>query len=305
MNRKNLYRGTLSRDEAMHRHSTWRCGGRTKYYFEPEDLSDLQLFFENHPALDYAIIGLGSNLLVRDGGFDGVIVSTKKSFSKIKWHDNNRSVYVQCGVPCAQIAKEAAEKDKAGLEFLIGIPGTIGGALKMNAGASGGEIWDFVSEVEIFDKKNGTKSLARDSFAPKYRGLIDDDSWFYSATLKLTSSAKGMGHAVLKNFLKKRKESQPVGKHSCGSVFVNPKGDYAGKLIDVSGLKGFRIGGAVVSNKHANFILNDNKASATDIENLIKVIQKKVFEKTRIHLKTEVKIIGEIKDNLIGGVSNE
>ena len=196
-------------------------------------------------------------------------------------------------MPCAKVAKEAAIKDRGGLEFLIGIPGTIGGALRMNAGAMGGEIWDFVEEVDTINSLGEIKALAKSEFLPSYRHVEGPSTWFMSARLSLPDSANGDGVRRIQSIMAKRRETQPIGKYSCGSVFTNPNGDFAGRLIESCGLKGCRIGGAVVSNTHANFILNDRRASASDIEKLITHIGAIVFGETGIVLKPEVQIVGD------------
>jgi len=280
--------------EPMSRHSTWRCGGSARFFFQPKSLGEIVSYMSNlDDKEDIIWVGLGSNLLVRDGGFSGTVISTTKALKKITWSEDNKSLYVQSGVACARVAKESATRDRKGLEFLVGIPGTIGGALKMNAGASGSEIWNFVEEVETIDSKGEIEVFARSNFFPSYRNIKGPSTWFVSARFSLPESAAGTGLQEIESQMARRRATQPIGKSSCGSVFTNPKDDFAGRLIESCNLKGCRIGGAVVSTKHANFILNDGGASATDIEKLILYMRAIVRKKTGVVLRKEVRIVGK------------
>lgn len=285
--------------EPMSRHSTWRCGGLARFFFQPKNLEEIVSYMSDLDDKDDIIwLGLGSNLLVRDSGFSGTVISTIKALKKVMWSEDNKSLYVQSGVACARVAKESAVRDRKGLEFLVGIPGTIGGALKMNAGASGSEIWDFVEEVETIDSKGRVEILARSNFSPSYRNIKGPSTWFVSARFGLPESAAGTSLQEIESHMARRRATQPIGRFSCGSVFTNPRGDFAGRLIESSNLKGCRIGGAVVSTKHANFILNDGGASATDIEKLILYMRGMVRRKTGVVLRKEVKIVGKAGNGL-------
>ena len=292
-NRAKKFENNIRQFEPMSRHSSWRCGGVADFFFQPQRVDELSSFLrEKNDCVEIIWLGLGSNLLVRDGGFKGFVVSTTKALRETIWGDENKSLYVQAGVSCAKVAKEAAARNRKGLEFLVGIPGTIGGALRMNAGALGFEIWDFVEEVETIDPLGNIKVQKKTEFTPCYRDVRGPARWFVGAKLRTEENFLGDSFKKLQALLQKRRATQPIGKLSCGSVFTNPSGDFAGRLIETSGLKGCRIGGAVVSEKHANFILNENNASATDIERLILHIQDIVKCKTGVILETEVKIVG-------------
>ena len=295
------YQNNIKQFEPMSRHSSWRCGGIADFFFQPEKVEELSIFLkEKSDFVEIVWLGLGSNLLVRDGGFRGFIVSTTKALREIFWRDENKSLYVQSGVSCAKVAREAASKNRKGLEFLVGIPGTIGGALRMNAGALGSEIWDFVEEVETIDSLGNIKVQKKPEFTPCYRDVKGSSRWFVGAKLRVEEKFSGDSFGKLQALLQKRRATQPIGKLSCGSVFTNPTGDFAGRLIEISGLKGSRIGGAVVSEKHANFILNENNASATDIERLILYVQEIVKHKTGVILEKEVKIVGNSMSSSLG-----
>jgi len=295
------YQNNIKQFEPMSRHSSWRCGGVADFFFQPEKVEELSAFLrEKSDFVEIVWLGLGSNLLVRDGGFRGFIVSTTKALREIFWRDENKSLYVQSGVSCAKVAREAASKNRKGLEFLVGIPGTIGGALRMNAGALGSEIWDFVEEVETIDSLGNIKVQKKPEFTPCYRDVKGSSRWFVGAKLRVEEKFSGDSFGKLQALLQKRRATQPIGKLSCGSVFTNPTGDFAGRLIEISGLKGSRIGGAVVSEKHANFILNENNASATDIERLILYVQEIVKHKTGVILEKEVKIVGNSMSSSLG-----
>ena len=275
-------------------HTSWRCGGRAAFFFEPRNLEDLAIFLASFKEKkEIFLVGLGSNLLVRDKGFDGVIISTAKFLNKIRWEQEFSELNVECGVPCAKIARESVKKNMKGLEFFVGIPGTVGGALKMNAGAHGKDTWQYIKSVDVISREGKIETLQKNSFNPSYRKINGQNQWFVKACFHLEKNPKQDGSAKIKEFLSHRKMSQPTGSFSCGSVFINPENFFAGRLIDECGLKGVRVGGAIVSEKHANFILNDKGASASDIEELIELVRHQVHKKTGIKLECEVKIIGK------------
>lgn len=286
------WRGAYRRGESLARHCSWRCGGPADHYFEPADREELQTFLASNGVDPLFWLGLGSNLLIRDGGLRGTVISTA-NLANSEWRDDTH-LYVEAGVPCARIARTAAAQDRAGLEFLAGIPGTLGGALRMNAGALGGETWQFVEWAEIIDRRGDITRLARDEFHATYRHVRQPrPGWFIAALLHVPQSAQGEGNERIRQVLAQRGATQPTGKASCGSVFKNPPGDYAGRLIEACGLKGFRIGGCEVSTVHANFIVNDAGALAADVERMIRHVQATVRDKTGIALETEVQIVGE------------
>jgi UDP-N-acetylmuramate dehydrogenase len=286
----------IIKDEPMSRHTSWRAGGNAKQYVQPGSLSELAEFIATLPEDEEIIfIGLGSNTLIRDGGFDGTVIATQAVMSQLELIDDT-TVYVGAGVAGAKLARFCSKHGLVGAEFFAGIPGLVGGALAMNAGAFGGETWPLVVAVETLNRRGEiTKRLASE-FKYSYRHVEGHkDEWFVSATLKLAKKGTQDNTVDIKQLLAKRAVSQPIGVASCGSVFRNPEGYYAAQLIEQCGLKGKRIGGAVVSEKHANFIINDSNASAADIESLINLVQATVKSETGILLQTEVKIIGDAK----------
>ena len=238
-------------------------------------------------------MGLGSNLLVRDGGIRGTVITTKSRLKTMRRVDEH-VVYVEVGVPCAHVARFCSEQGLVGAEFLAGIPGTMGGALKMNAGAFDGETWRIVKDVETIDALGAVNTKAPQDFSISYRSVKGiDNQWFLSAHLLLQSGDADVSQKKIKGLLEKRAQTQPTNQPSCGSVFKNPDGDYAARLIEHAGLKGFSIGGACVSEKHANFIINTGNAKAADIEALINYIQRKIEDLHGVILQTEVCMVGE------------
>lgn len=295
---KKIEEVTVKDDEPMSRHTSWRAGGVARHYVQAQSLTALASYIA---ALDkdedILWLGLGSNLLVRDGGFDGTVIATQGVMTQLAIVDesgiDDATVYVGAGIASAKLARFCSKHGLVGAEFFAGIPGLVGGALAMNAGAFGGETWPLVIEVETMNRQGEIKRRAASEFEYGYRsvkGLADE--WFVSATLRLKKKPVAGNTVDIKQLLAKRAASQPTGVASCGSVFWNPEGHYAAQLIENCRLKGKRIGGAVVSQKHANFIINDNAATAEDIESLILLVQKTVKDETGILLHPEVKIIG-------------
>ena len=296
MNNINVSGVKVINNEPMSRHTSWRTGGVAKQYVQAESLDALSSFMATVPEDEELLwMGLGSNTLVRDGGFNGTVIATQGVMSQMTLLDDV-TVYVGAGVADAKLARFCSRNDISGAGFFAGIPGLIGGALAMNAGAFGGETWPLVIEVETINRKGEIKKRQASEFVYSYRNVEGPkDEWFVSATLRLNKQQESNNSIDIKQLLAKRAASQPIGVASCGSVFRNPKGNYAAQLIEQCGLKGERIGGAVISEKHANFIINDNSASAADIETLIKLIQKTVEDKSGILLQREVRIVGEYK----------
>jgi UDP-N-acetylmuramate dehydrogenase len=287
---------TIISAEPMARHTSWRAGGIAKRYVQAQSLEALATYIATLPENeDLLWIGLGSNTLVRDGGFNGTVIATQGVMTQLELLDET-TVYVGAGVAGAKLAKFCSKHQLAGAEFFAGIPGLIGGALAMNAGAFGGETWPLVVEVETLNRKGEIRKRKASEFSYSYRhveGLKDE--WFVSATFKLKKEQQKNNTIDIKQLLAKRAASQPTGVASCGSVFRNPEGFYAAQLIEDCQLKGKRIGGAVISEKHANFIINDNDATAADIESLIELIQKTVKDKHGILLEPEARIVGDVK----------
>ena len=297
-------KGDLRVQEPMSRHTSWKTGGNADYYYVASDRDDLAKFISKLPSsTPVTWVGLGSNLLVRDGGISGVVISVVGIFNELKKFSDNE-IYIGAGVPCAKAAKFSAKYGLKGIEFLAGIPGTIGGALAMNAGAYGGEIWSYVNEVEVINRKGTLKVYEKNEFDISYRTVsISNDEWFISCKMKLEISNRTIVNERIKKMLNQRASQQPLGKLSCGSVFRNPPNQHAAKLIDLCGLKGKKVGGAMISDKHSNFIINTGNATSLDIEKLIEFVQEVVYEKHSIKLIPEVRIIGEnnnkVKDAII------
>jgi UDP-N-acetylmuramate dehydrogenase len=288
------WRGEMHYDEPMGRHNTWRTGGRARRYYQPADIDDLCVFLAGlEPEEPLLWLGLGSNLLVRDGGFPGTVISTFNVLSGIDWLEDT-VLRAGAGATCRKVARTAAKAGMVGGEFLAGIPGTMGGALAMNAGAFGGETWSLVRAVETVDRRGRLRRRTPEDFRIAYRSVQGPaDEWFVSAELQLQPGDAQASQAGIRELLARRSASQPTQQPSCGSVFRNPPGDHAARLIESAGLKGRRIGGACVSEKHANFIINTGTATATDLESLIVLVQDTVERQHGVRLQTEVRIVGE------------
>ena len=286
--------GELRENEPMSRHTSWRVGGPAELFFRPADLEDLSLFLGELAAETPVFwLGLGSNLLVRDGGIPGVVIAAAGIFKGL---DRVADLQVRAGasLPCTQLARQCVRWGFGPSEFFAGIPGTVGGALAMNAGAHGGETWERVRSVTTIDRRGEVRMRSPDDFSIGYRSVTGlDDEWFVEALFGFDAGVDA-SQETLKALLARRKDTQPLGLPSCGSVFRNPQGDFAARLIDAAGLKGHIIGGAEVSNKHANFIINRNNASAADIEALISHVQRSVAEMHGVDLVHEVRIVGEV-----------
>ena len=291
-------KGKLLLNEKLAKYTSWRVGGCAERLYIPFDKQDLCEFMTSLPETEALFwIGLGSNLLVRDGGISGTVINTKGRLKEMRLVEE-RIVYVETGVPCAHVARFCAEQGLIGAEFLAGIPGTMGGALKMNAGAFGGDTWSIVNQVEMINGAGEVSNRYPTDFSVSYRSVESaNQEWFLSCQLKLQSGDTATSQKKIKSLLEHRANTQPTNQPSCGSVFKNPEGDYAARLIEQAGLKGYVIGGASVSEKHANFIVNTGNASAADIEDLIYFVQKQVKEQLGVELQTEVCMVGErVKD---------
>lgn len=287
-------RGELRHDEPMADYVSWRAGGKAEHFFAPVDREDLIAFVRGQPAGEPLLwIGFGSNLLVRDGGFHGTVILTRACLSGLRRLDDG-AIYAEAGVSCARVARFCAEQGLVGAEFLAGIPGTLGGALAMNAGAFGGETWGIVAEVDTVDRQGEVRRRWPADYSIGYREVLGRaGEWFLAAVLRLPAGDGAQSRERIRTLLAKRNASQPVNLPSCGSVFRNPPGDYAARLIESCGLKGLRRGGACVSDKHANFIVNIGGATATDIEGLLEHVRSEVQARKGVRLRTEVCIVGE------------
>jgi UDP-N-acetylmuramate dehydrogenase len=294
---KTIFRGQLRENELLADYTSLRAGGgRADYVFIPADLEDLSVFLrELPPTIPLTWLGLGSNTLIRDGGVEGVVIVTQGALSKLDHHaDAKHMIRAEAGVASAQLARFTARAGFKGLEFMAGIPGTVGGALAMNAGCFGGEVWNLVHEVETINRRGEIKTRTLADFKIGYRSVArPEDEWFVAGHFALQQGDKEKSLEDIRTLLERRSNTQPTGTANCGSVFRNPPGNHAGRLIEECGLKGKTLGGASVSEKHANFIINDKGATAADIENLIAAVRETVEEKTGVRLLTEVCIIGK------------
>jgi len=280
--------------EPMARHVSWRAGGRAERFFVPTGLNDLSTFLKGLSSGEPVLfVGLGSNLLVRDGGFRGTVILTHQA--KLSPQLRDGLVYAQAGVASPKVARFAALHHLSGAEFMAGIPGTVGGALAMNAGCYGAETWDIAARALTVDRSGELRERVRDEFEIAYRHChFPVEEWFLGAYFSLQPGDGDASRARIKELLAKRIATQPLQLPNAGSVFRNPPGEHAARLIEACGLKGLQRGGARVSEKHANFIVNpQGKASATDIEGLILEVKKVVLEKCGIELVPEVRIVGE------------
>jgi len=286
--------GKLLQNESLAPYTSWRTGGCADYLYLPANLDDLSCFVQRVPHdIPITWLGLGSNTLIRDKGISGVVVITQGMLNQIT-HDGN-VIRAEAGVASAQLARFSARLGLMGLEFLAGIPGTIGGALAMNAGCFGGETWPHVNIVETMNRAGKILVRPHTDFTVAYRHVIrPENEWFVASFFQLQPGNKDESLAMIRSLLERRNATQPTGTANCGSVFRNPPGEYAGRLIETCGLKGLKRGGALVSPKHANFILNEGHASSHDIESLIIDIIEIVKEKTGISLIPEVSILGRL-----------
>ena len=288
-------RGNLMVNESMSKHTTWRVGGPADRYYVPADLRDLADYLKSLPAEEPVTwVGLGSNLLVRDGGIRGTVIATSGALKSLSVTEDNL-VRAEAGVASAKVARYSVEQGFAGAEFLAGIPGTIGGALAMNAGAFGGETWNIVDSVETIDRQGEIRRRSAAEFDVTYRHVaLPETEWFVAGYFRLQLAGEGKeGKAEIKSLLSRRGASQPMQTANAGSVFKNPRNDFAARLIESCKLKGVCEGGACVSEVHANFIINTGGATAQDIETLIEKIQREVRTRTGIDLEPEVRVTGE------------
>jgi UDP-N-acetylmuramate dehydrogenase len=279
----------------MSRHTSWRVGGPVERFFRPADREDLLAFLAAVPADEpLTWVGLGSNLLVRDGGLAGTVICTTNRLDQLARHGSH-GLDAECGVPNAKVARLATASGLAGAEFLAGIPGTVGGALAMNAGAFGGETWNIVASVETVDRDGRVRRRAHREFDIGYRqaAMPAAGEWFLSARFELQADPDGSARKRVRELLSQRGATQPVQVPNAGSVFRNPPGDHAARLIEACGLKGHCHGGACVSELHANFILNRGNATAADIEALIESVRARVHAEHGVELVAEVRVVGE------------
>jgi UDP-N-acetylmuramate dehydrogenase len=303
-------RGALKLDEPMARHVSWRAGGIAQRAYWPADIDDLVAFLKTLRADEpIYFVGLGSNLLVRDGGLRGTVVFPHGRLNHINIEirsDGSRFVLAEAGVASPKVARFAARHGMAGAEFFAGVPGTVGGALAMNAGCYGSETWEFVENVMTVDRHGQLRERVARDYEIDYRHVVlrqhrvpnpesRNEEWFLSARFHFPDGDQEIAKARIKDWLTRRIATQPLDWPNAGSTFRNPPGDHAARLIESCGLKGFTIGDAQVSEKHANFIINLGHASAADIEALINHVHETVLANTGIDLVQEVRIVGEGK----------
>jgi UDP-N-acetylmuramate dehydrogenase len=288
------FQDRVKRDEPMSRHTSWHVGGPADVYFSPRDRADLLAFLSTLPeGTPQFWLGLGSNLLVRDGGIRGVVIDTAAGLTRLE-RVSDTTLTCEAGVPCARLARQCIKWGIGPAEFLAGIPGVLGGALAMNAGAFGGETWPRVRSVDVCDARGNARRRDAREYSYGYRHIVApaEGEHFLAAMLEF-ESRPGITEDAMRELLAKRKLTQPIGEWSCGSTFTNPKGDHAARLIEAAGLKGFRIGDIMVSPKHANFLVNVDAATAADVEKLVAHIQNIVNEKFGVALQPEFRIAGE------------
>lgn len=287
-------RGQLYEDEPMARHTSWRTGGPAERFYVPADADDLVAFLARLPVDEPLYwVGLGSNLLVRDRGLRGTVIATSGALNRLSLLDPER-IRAEAGVASAKVARFSVEHGLTGAEFLAGIPGTIGGAAAMNAGAFGGEFWSLVEGVEVVDRSGRRRTRPAGDYRVGYRSVEGPaQEWFLAVILKLTPGELPNGKMLIKSLLARRGATQPTQLPNAGSVFKNPPGDYAARLIEAAGLKGACMGAACVSELHANFIVNTGGATAGDIERLIEHVRATVERRFGVRLEPEVRIIGE------------
>ncbi|MDH2918160.1 MAG: UDP-N-acetylmuramate dehydrogenase [Sideroxydans sp.] len=308
-------RGELRREVRMSKHTSWRVGGVADCVYQPADLADLQVFLRSLPSDEsvYAV-GLGSNLLVRDGGLRGTVILLHGALTELRCIDTS-TLYVEAGIAGAKLARFAALHNLAGAAFFAGIPGSMGGMLAMNAGCYGSDTWQHVESVQVLTRSGELLTRTAQDYEIGYRHVVKSETgkvkgkelgshhlspftfhqeeFFVSATLKFSRGEGDIERQIIKAWLSTRIATQPLNLPNAGSVFRNPVGDHAARLIELCGLKGKQIGGAQVSVKHANFIVNTGGASAADIENLISEVRASVAAQTGVELHPEVRIIGE------------
>ena len=284
-------RGRYKKHVVMAPYTWFRVGGATTV-FRPQDHEDLRQFLlQNSEEVPVTIIGAASNILIRDGGIPGIVIRLGKNFASINFNSN--SVRIGAALPNGIAARLAQKKGYSGLEFLSGIPGTIGGGLRMNAGAYGKEVKDILIEAEVVDSTGNFKVLSLEEMEMSYRHCgVPKDYIFLSGLFKIGRDVPSDIQRKLDEIKARRLESQPITERTGGSTFKNPKGYKAWELIEAAGCRGVSVGGAMVSEQHCNFLVNTGNANASDLENLGNLVQKKVEDATGIELEWEIKLLG-------------
>ncbi len=293
----NDLRGVVRADEPMAKHVWFGAGGAADLFFMPEDITDLQSFLSKKPAeMPLTVIGIGSNLLVRDGGIRGAVICMSRKFTQLDYSDNDGFISAGAGVPDVHLAKFSAEQSCEGMAFYAGIPGTVGGAIIMNAGAHGSDTSEHLQEVDIVHEDGTLQTLSADALNYSYRhSELPSNSIVVTARFKVKKGDMEIAKANILDIQRKRRDTQPVGVRTGGSTFKNPENNSAWRLIDGAGLRGYHVGDAMMSEKHCNFMINQGKASGADLENLGEYIREKVFNHAGITLEWEIKRLGQQK----------
>lgn len=295
----NAFEGEIYPQEPLAKHTSYRLGGPARFFVEVFSLGALRHVIDccQIEGMPWVVIGRGSNLLVSDEGFAGVVIVLGRDFKNYAYHEDDNILSVGAGVLLANAVTEAFRRSLGGLEFAVDIPGTIGGALTMNAGNRTEGIGDVVSSATVLKDNGNLERLTSDELVWGYRqGAFLPTDIVLECELTLTPTDPFYIRGKMEGAHARRKKTQPFSRASCGSVFRNPEGDSAGRLIEEAGLKGFTIGGAQVSDKHANFIINDGSAQAQDVYDLIRAVQEKVFEVHGTKLEPEVRFLGFSQD---------
>ena len=297
---ENMFCMTLGSDnvrlhEPMKKHTTFRIGGPADYYLCPHSTEELQKILQicKENKMEFFVLGNGSNLLVSDKGYRGVVIQLWKNFSDIVTKED--TITVKAGALLSKVAAEALEEGLTGMEFASGIPGTIGGAVVMNAGAYGGEMKDIIKEVTVLTKEGDILTISKEEMNFGYRTSVVKEKGYVviSVVLQLKKGDRAEIRKVMDDLKERRVTKQPLDMPSAGSTFKRPEGYFAGKLIMDAGLRGFSVGGAQISEKHCGFVVNKGDATAADVLGLIKEVQKRVQEKFGVTLEPEVKFLGE------------
>jgi UDP-N-acetylmuramate dehydrogenase len=293
MTEEQLYKGQLQHNISLAEFTSWRVGGCAERFYQPVNIDDLAHFLASLPTNEpLTWLGLGSNVLIHDAGIAGTVIHTQGNLTGLS-QPENLIIRAEAGIACGQLARHTARLNLAGLEFMAGIPGSVGGALAMNAGCHGGETWQFVTAVETIDRAGKVRIRNVNDFNVGYRFVERAaDEWFVAGYFLLKAGDKQVSLQKIRELLDHRAATQPTNEPNCGSVFRNPPGNYAARLIEQSGLKGVSVGGAQVSEKHANFIINTGQATAKNIEDLIQLVHSEVAAKHQITLIREVHFLG-------------
>lgn len=287
-------RGKLYQNHLLAEYTSWKIGGVAEYFYEPVDLEDLRLLLQSWQEGPVTILGAATNVLIRDKGIKGLVIYLRNCLNGLNKIDNS-TLRAEAGVGLARLLQKCMSLSMIDAAFMAGIPGTVGGALAMNAGACGDCIWKHIVAVETINRFGEIKLRPAEEFIANYRQVVGlgAEEWFVAATLFFARGDLQEMQRQISEHLQKRKSSQPLDLPSCGSVFRNPPGDYAARLIEAVELKGRQIGGAKVSEKHANFIVNCGKALASDVEALMQEIIFTVKQTYKVNLVPEVHILGE------------